>query len=145
VPNQIAYEEGYFALPERPGEPPLLLGTECRACGERFYPRRAVCARCLSDDTADTSLGPRGTLYTWTFLHVPGFGEHKTGQPGYAAGQIDLREGPRVQAVLEGGPGDFAIGMEMEMTLAVVATDKEGREVVMYRFRKVAGDAGGAR
>jgi uncharacterized OB-fold protein len=139
--ERVPLEAGYFTIPENDGEPPRLLGSRCRACGEHFYPRRATCARCLSYDTEEVPLGPRGRLYTWTYLHVPGFGEHRASSSGYAAGQIDLTEGPRVQAVLEGGPTDFAIGMELELTLAQVATDKEGRAVMMYRFRPVPGVA----
>ncbi|HZR82543.1 MAG TPA: OB-fold domain-containing protein [Candidatus Binatia bacterium] len=134
----VPYEDGYFVVPDDPSEPPRLLGTRCRACGEPFYPRRATCARCLSDDVEDVLLGPRGTLYTWTFLHVPGFGEHRTAQQGHAAGQIDLDEGPRVQSVLLGGPTDFRIGMRMEMVLEPVGEDKEGRAILMYRFRPAA-------
>jgi uncharacterized OB-fold protein len=89
----------------------------------------------MSDDVEEALLGPRGTLYTHTFLHAVGFGSQKTTVPGYAAGQVDLAEGPRVQAVLVGRLGDFRIGMPMEMVLEVVAQDKEGRDVVMYRFR----------
>jgi uncharacterized protein len=81
-------------------------------------------------------LGPRGRLYTHTFLFAPGFGD-ATDVRGYPAGQIDLAEGPRVQSVLVGKQGDFRIGMEMEMTLETVGQDKEGRDVVMYRFRPV--------
>lgn len=133
--ERVPLEVGYFTVPADAGETPRLIGSRCRACGEHFYPRRATCARCLSYDTEEVTLSPRGTLHTWTFLHVPGFGEHRAASDGYAAGQIDLPEGPRVQAVLEGGAADFTIGMELELTLAQVATDKQGRAVMMYRFR----------
>lgn len=136
--ERVPYEEGYFTVPADPAEPPRLLGARCRACGERFYPRRVTCARCLADDVEPVLLGPRGTLYTHTFLHAVGFGEHKSKLQGYAAGQVDLTEGPRVQAVLAGRAGDFRIGMPMELVLETVAQDKDGRDVVMYRFRPVA-------
>jgi hypothetical protein len=134
----VPFEEGYFTVPDDPATPPRLIGTRCRACGEHFYPRRVICAKCLSDQTEEAQLGPRGKLYTYTFLHSPGFGEYKAGVKGYPAGQVDLAEGPRIQAVLLAEPGELRIGMEMELTLATVATDKEGREVVMYRFRPLA-------
>jgi uncharacterized OB-fold protein len=132
--GRVPYEEGYFTVPEG-DEPPRLLGTRCRACGERFYPRRAVCARCLSEDVEETLLGPRGTLHTWTWLRFPSFGDARGAGTGHGAGQIDLAEGVRVQAVLEGERGDFRIGIPMEMVLAPAGTDAEGREIVMYRFR----------
>jgi uncharacterized OB-fold protein len=137
APARVPYEEGYFTVPADPAEPPRLLGTRCRACGEHFYPRRVTCARCLSDDVEGVPLGPHGTLYTHTFLHAVGFGEHKSTRQGYAAGQVDLAEGPRVQSVLVGQPGDFRIGMAMAMVLEVVGQDRDGNDVVMYRFRPV--------
>jgi uncharacterized OB-fold protein len=138
-PERVPLEEGYLVVPASSSEPPRLLGSRCRTCGEHFYPRRATCARCLADDPEDVLLGPSGTLYTWTYLHVPGFGQHRTASRGHAAGQVDLHEGPRVQAVLEGEPGDFRIGMAMELTLAEVGRDEAGRAVVMYRFRPARG------
>ena len=35
----------------------------------------------------------------------------------YGVGQVDLPEGPRIQAILVGGPDDFEIGMELELDL----------------------------
>src|SRR5215472_2697723 len=99
-PARVPYEEGYFTVPVTKDEPPRLIGSRCRACGEQFYPRRETCAKCLAEDLEEVKLGPRGKLYTHTFLFAPGFGQ-STGR-GYAAGQIDLPEGPRVQAVLVG-------------------------------------------
>ena len=56
-------------------------------------------------------------------------------EPGVA--QVDLPEGPRVQSILSGEPGDFAIGMEVEIELEALRTNAAGDEVVIYRFRPV--------
>jgi hypothetical protein len=45
-----------------------------------------------------------------------------------------------VQAVLSGGPGDFAIGMEMEIELETLRENKQGQEVVIYRYRPAAAE-----
>jgi uncharacterized OB-fold protein len=132
---RVAIERGYFTIPVAPGETPRLLGSRCRSCGEHFFPRRVVCARCLEKDTEDVTLGPRGTLYTWTYVHFPLFGAKRADAGGYAVGQIDLPEGPRVQSVLSGGPHDFRIGMEMELDLETLRENKEGEDVVIFRFR----------
>ena len=34
-----------------------------------------------------------------------------------------------------GGPDDFEIGMELELDLETLSTDKDGNDVVIYRFR----------
>jgi len=135
---RVAIEEGFFTVPDDPAEAPRLLGSKCQRCAEVFYPRRFVCARCLHEGTDDVLLGPRGELYTWTYVHVPLFAKKDGSVDAYGVGQIDLPEGPRVQAILVGGPGDFDIGMELELELESLGPDKEGREVVIYRFRAVS-------
>ena len=134
---RVPIEPGFFTIPEARGEPPRLLGSRCRACGEVLFPRRAVCAKCLAQDAEDVLLGPRGRLWTWTFVHVPFFGSRRADVGGYGVGQVDLPEGPRIQAVLSGGPGDFRIGMEMELELETLRENKEGQDVVIHRFRPV--------
>lgn len=133
--TRVPIEPGYFTIPTDPGEPPLLLGSRCRACGECFFPRRVVCARCLAKDTEDVTLGPRGVLHTWTYVHVPLFGSRRGSEEGYAVGQVDLPEGPRVQAVLSGGQGDFRIGMAMQLDLETLREGPQGEDVVIFRFR----------
>jgi uncharacterized OB-fold protein len=133
---RVPIEPGFFTVPEDPAASPRLLGSRCRACGEVFFPRRLVCARCLAEGTQDVELSTRGRLYTWTYVHFPLFGGKSADHAGgYGVGQIDLPEGPRVQAVLSGGPDDFHIGMEMELELETLRENKEGQQVVIHRFR----------
>lgn len=133
---RVPIEPGFFTVPDDPAAPPRLLGSRCRACGEHFFPRRLVCARCLAEGCEDVLLSTRGTLYTWTYVHFPLFGSKRADQAGgYGVGQVDLPEGPRVQAVLSGGLGDFRIGMQMELELETLRENKEGQEVVIHRFR----------
>jgi uncharacterized OB-fold protein len=131
----VPIEPGFFTIPSDRAEAPRLLGSRCEACGEVFFPRRRICARCLGRDTVDVLLGPRGRLYTWTYAHFPLFGSRRADAGGYGVGQVDLPEGPRVQAVLSGGPGEFRIGMEMELELEVLRENSKGEEVVIFRFR----------
>jgi uncharacterized OB-fold protein len=134
---QETLESGYVTIPEDPGEKPRLIGSRCRCCGEHFFPRRAVCARCLEQEMEEAPLGPRGTLRRWTWVHLPAAGAPEAGDgAGTAVGHIDLPEGPRVQSVLSGGPGSFRIGMPME--LEALREDRGGREVVRFRFRPEA-------
>ncbi len=136
--ERVPIEKGFFTIPRDPSEPPSLLGTRCCSCSEVFFPRRKVCAKCLSQATEDTLLGPRGTLYTYTYVHVPMFGTSRTDAQGYGVGQVDLPEGPRVQAVLSGGAEDFRIGMELELQLETLRENRKGQDVVIFRFRPLA-------
>ena len=135
---QVPIEEGFFTIPADPAERPRLLGSRCPACGEHFFPRRLVCARCLHEGCVDVELGPTGTLWTWTYVHVPLFAKKDGSVGAYGVGQVDLPEGPRVQAILVGGPDDFEIGMPLELDLEALRTDDAGDEVVIFRFRPVA-------
>ncbi len=131
---RVPIEAGYFTVPEDPDESPRLLGSRCPACTEVFFPRRQVCARCLHDGCDDVELGPTGTLWTWTYVRVPLFAKKDATVSAYGVGQVDLPEGPRVQALLLGGPEDFHIGMEVVTDLEVLRTDDAGDEVVIMRF-----------
>ena len=133
--RRVPIEPGFFTIPDDPSSPPQLLGSRCRACGEHFFPRRVVCARCLAQGCEDVLLGPQGTLWTFTWVHVPFFGQKRSAGAGYGVGQVDLPEGPRIQAVLSGAQGDFAIGMLMQLELEALRETAEGEQLVIHRFR----------
>jgi len=136
--RRVPIEPGFFEIPDDPSAPPRLLGSRCRACGEHFFPRRVVCARCLAPGCEDVQLGPRGTLFTYTWVYVPFFGQSKTGAGvGYGVGQVDLPEGPRIQAVLSGARCEFQIGMPMQLELEALRETDAGEVVVIHRFRPV--------
>ncbi len=130
----------YFEVTDRDDAPARLRGSRCPACDEVFYPRRLVCAKCLTEGTDDVLLGTTGTLYTWTWVHVPLFAKTDAKVSEYAVGQVDLPEGPRVQAILMGSPGDFSIGMQLELGLETLRQDADGNDVVIYRFVPVGTD-----
>jgi len=132
--ERIPIEEGFFTIPKNASEPPRLLASRCRSCDEVFFPRRVICAQCLSNQLDDTEVGPTGILYTYTYTHVPLFGSMRADFGGYGVGQVDLPEGPRVQAVLSGGPGDFEIGMKMRLELETLRQNEAGQDVVIFRF-----------
>lgn len=134
---RIPIEDGYFTIPDDPSEAPRLLGSRCPACAEHFFPRRQVCARCLAEGCEDVLLGPRGRLWTWTYVHVPLFAKKDGSVGSYGVGQVDLEEGPRVQSILVGDRDDFEIGMELELDLESLGVDDGGDEVVIFRFRPV--------
>jgi len=127
----------YFEVSDGGLAPVQLRGSRCPACDEVFYPRRLVCAKCLHEGTDDVLLSTSGTLFTWTWVHVPLFAKTDAEVSEYAVGQVDLPEGPRVQAILMGTPGDFSIGMPLELGLETLRQDADGNDVVIYRFMPV--------
>ena len=135
--GRVPIEEGYFRIADDPDAPPTLLGSRCPACDEVFFPRRLVCAQCLREGCEPVDLSTRGRLWTWTYVHVPLFAKKDGSVEAYGVGQVDLPEGPRVQAILVGGPHDFEIGMELELDLETLKQDQDGNDVVIYRFGPV--------
>lgn len=135
---RVPIEDGFFTIPDDPDESPRLLGSRCPACSEVFFPRRMVCAQCLHEGCEDLLLGPLGRLYTWTYVHVPLFAKKDGSVGAYGVGQVDLAEGPRVQAILVGERDDFSIGMELELDLETLREEDDGTQVVIFRFKPVA-------
>lgn len=108
-----------------------LAGTRCRACGQHFFPRRQICARCLSADTETVPLSERGVLYTYTVVRqsTPEF------RTPYILGYVDLPEGVRVLAPLaDVEPDVVRIGMPLLLRVEPVRTDAEGRMILGYRL-----------
>jgi len=136
---RVAVKPGYFTVPGDPAAAPRLLASRCEACGEHYFPRRRVCARpeCLSERVADVEIGPRGTLYSYTFVHFPLFGSTNVEHVGYGVGQVDLPEGPRVQFPLAGKQEQYRVGMALEAELDKLREDDAGRDVMILRFRPV--------
>ena len=133
---RVPVKPGYFTVPDDPVEPPRLLGSRCRDCGEHFFPRRAICAKCMSERTEDVLLGPRGTLFSYTFVHFPLFGSTRVEHIGYGVGQVDLPEGPRVQLPLAGRQEDYRLGQTLEAELEALREEGD-HDVVIVRFRPV--------
>lgn len=138
---RVPIKEGFFTVPDNPADAPKFLCTRCEDCGEFFWPRRAICARCLSENTREVECEGRGTLFSYTFVHMPLFGstnlEH---MDGYGVGQVDLPEGPRIQAPLAGKKDDFRIGQSLRAELDVLREDGS-RDIVIVRFRPVEAHA----
>ena len=135
---RVPIREGYFTIPEDPSASPRLLGTRCTSCSEVFFPRRAICAKCLSEATEHCELSTEGTLYSFTFVHFPLFGSMNAEHfGGYGVGQVDLPEGPRIQAPLAGTQDQFRVGQKLRLELEKLREDDMGRDVMIIRFRPI--------
>lgn len=87
-----------------------LLLQRCGSCGNhQLYPR-PFCTRCENDDVSWTRAAGTGTVYSLTTVHLA---VSNALTPPYDVGLVDLDEGPRLLAVLEGGCG---IGDTVEVT-----------------------------
>lgn len=95
----------------------------CNACGrDHFYPR-PFCPTCWSDDVAWKEASGRGTLYTYSIVHVndlPPFAERVP----YVAAVVELDEGPRVMTNIEGlAFEDLCVDMPVVVDFKAISDD----------------------
>ena len=136
--TRVPVKTGFFTIPADPSTAPQLMGSTCSACGESFFPKRVVCAKCLHEGCDDVLLSPRGTIYSFTWVHMPLFGSNQMELSSYGVGQVDLPEGPRVQFPLAGKQEEYTVGLAVTAEL-VVMREEGTTDVMMYRFRPAGG------
>ncbi|MBA4179498.1 MAG: hypothetical protein C0506_02820 [Anaerolinea sp.] len=132
---KVPVEEGYFRIPEDPAAPPVLLGSFSPAAKTYFWPRRKRCPITL-EPVEDCELSTDGVIYSWTFVLLPWLGSMEADAGGgFGACQVDLPEGVRIQAPLDGKMGDWSIGQKVRLVTRTVGKDDAGNELCAIAFR----------
>jgi len=105
-----------------------LPGMRCNGCGAAFALPGRICPRCGRDDRLEPcTLGPEGTIYSFTIVRVAPEGLEK--EVPYALGIVDLVGGARVTArLLAEDPDRLAIDAPVRL---------ERAEKGVYTFRAV--------
>jgi benzoylsuccinyl-CoA thiolase BbsA subunit len=119
------------------GEPPYLKGYKCKQCGRLWFPKFSSCPNpdCWSEEMEVIPLSRKGTLYSVTDVYI--------GQPSmreyvpFIVGYVDLPEGVRIFAQLEGKIGSFRCGDEVELVTGPVRNNTRGEPIISYKFKKV--------
>lgn len=90
-----------------------LMAARCKACGQRSFPPRADCARCLSPDFDWVQVDGRCQLLTWSRITAApsGFEQHAP----YTVAVVELAEGGRALAWIGASvaPDTLRVGMEL--------------------------------
>lgn len=137
---KVPIEEGYFRIPEADDGNPVLLGSYSPAAKTYFWPRRKRCPITL-EPVEDCELSTEGVIYSWTYVLMPWLGSMEMDSGGgFGACQVDLPEGVRVQAPLDGQMGDWAIGQPVRLVTRVLDRDSDGNELcsIAFRLKEVA-------
>jgi uncharacterized OB-fold protein len=102
----------------------------CGACGTLRHRPRALCPKCLSDETEYVQASGRGTVHTFTVTHQNHAPAFRAACP-YVLAYVELEEGPRVLTNIVGcEPGDVRIGLPV-----VVDFGEPDGEIAVPRFR----------
>ncbi|MFE5812851.1 Zn-ribbon domain-containing OB-fold protein [Streptomyces sp. NPDC056479] len=97
-----------------------LRGSRCSRCEVAVYPSDPACPNC-GGPAAPVVLSGTGTLWTWTVQRYapksPPYTAPDDGFRPFGVGYVELPEGVRVLAVLDGvRPEDVRIGMPVTLT-----------------------------
>ncbi len=103
----------------------------CDACGLRFFPPRDLCPNCWSEKLSWQTMSGRGTVWTFTEVHVPFYDDTWAEDVPYVVVVVELDEGPRMLAnIVEPDMDRLSIGDRVE----VVFEDRtEGVSLPMFR------------
>jgi uncharacterized OB-fold protein len=126
--------------PGRDGEPPALLGSRCKLCGEVLFPATPDCPACTTYASMEPfRLRGEGVLRDFIVVH--------RGPKGFAVpyvqGYITLDDGPIVYSMIDAPPEEDALvlGERVVMTIAPLRHDEDGVAVLGWKFRPVRAGA----
>ena len=99
-----------------------LMGSRCKECDALFVPPRSICVKCHGSEMEWVETKGKGTLAAFTCITVaPPFmmAQGYDRKHPYCSGVVELEEGARVDARIEGvdasKPEDIKIGMPLKV------------------------------
>ena len=119
-------------------EKPRLIGSECEACGEIYFPKKEKnwCVHCQREALKEIELSREGKIVSYSVVMQQPGGGFYFGEVPYAYGQIDLPE--KVRIITRFATDSFKklrVGIMAELEIRKLYDDKEGSEVVTFEFR----------
>jgi uncharacterized OB-fold protein len=116
-----------------------LMGTRCKKCGRLYVPPRPICIDCLKAEMEWAEMSGRGKLAGFTAITIgPAFmrEEGYDRKRPYCVGVVELEEGTRVDARIEGvdpkAPDTIRIGMPMQALFLHRGTDIDSRSYLAF-------------
>jgi hypothetical protein len=99
-----------------------LMGSRCKGCGAMYVPPRAICIDCYGSDMEWTEMKGKGRLAAFTCISIPPpfmIAQGYNRKNPYCTGVVELAEGARVDARIEGvdcaKPEDIRVGMPLKV------------------------------
>lgn len=114
-----------------------LMGARCLGCGALFVPPRAICTKCHGSEMEWVETSGEGRLVAFTCISIgpPAMiAEGYDRNNPYCSGAVELTEGPRVVAQIEGvdtrNPETIKVGMPVKATFLRQGA-AENRKIVL--------------
>jgi uncharacterized OB-fold protein len=119
-----------------------LMGSQCRACGQRYLPPRPLCPACHRAEMAWVAFAGRGRLVAFTAIHIAPTAMLAAGysrENPYCTGIVQLEEGPSISAQILGvdasRPEEILIGTPLQVTFVEREGVQEGETQTGLAFR----------
>jgi len=117
-----------------------LMGSKCNKCGALFLPPRPICIKCFGREMGWVEMKRKGKLITFTCIYVgPPWmvAEGYDRKHPYCSGVVELEEGVRIDARIEGvdasKPESIKIGTPL--TAAFLHRDEGGKMRTILAFK----------
>ena len=121
-----------------------LMGSRCARCRALYVPPRPICIKCQGDSLTWEEMSGSGKLSAFTCISIgPSFmiAEGYNRKNPYCSGVVELDEGPRVDARIDGvdpkNPDAIIIGMPLRIKF--VHGQKEELPITYMAFEPVSG------
>ena len=139
APKQVPIREGLFTMPLSPLKQVHLAGSKCHFCGEVSLGKRSTCPNCGRTDIEEIALSQRSKLWTYTVIRHRPPGDYKGPEPfvPFGLGLVELPEGIKVVAPIDGDVEKLNIGMELELEMYNLYNNEEGNEVIAFKFKPI--------
>jgi len=117
-----------------------LMGSQCKKCGELYTPPRPICIKCYDTDMELVEMKGDGKLAAFTCISVgPPFmvEEGFDRKNPYCVGVVELEEGTRVDARIEGvdtgKPETIKVGMPVSVHF--LHREKNNTQITYLAFK----------
>ncbi len=127
----------FLRLPDDKGGKARLIGSKCKSCGAVYLGDRLACGKCFAvGEFEEIEFSDRGELHSFTIVY-----QTAPGLPvPFVAAIVSLPEGTAVRANIEGiepEPDKLVplLGKPVEMFTEKVREDREGNDVIAFKFR----------
>lgn len=119
-----------------------LMGCRCTKCGARFVPPKPMCGSCYSTELEWVEMSGKGRLAAFTCIRIVppnmeawGYGRERP----YCSGVVELEEGGRVVALIDGvdpvRPEEIRIGMPLEVAFLHRGEGDARQSILAFRPR----------
>jgi len=116
-----------------------LTGSRCKSCGEVSIGTNPVCLNCGGDGIETIELAAEGELWTYTVIRHKPPGGYLGPEPfePFALGLVELPDGVRIMAPIDGPVDDLQIGARLELRPWILPAG-DGKAYRAFRFAPAA-------